>query len=172
MYRELTWQDADRATSETLDVCGVLVFIIAAAVPFGWAIAVTKLPPSSPAWCCRSPTTRVLILAMINVLLLIVGCFMETTAILLIATPTLLPLILQLGIDPVQFGIIIVVNLLIGAMTPPFGVILFIMKDIARVSFGAYLRAVLPFYMPLAVRCCSVTYWPDFVLSVPRLFKG
>ena len=78
-----------------------------------------------------------MILAIINVALLVIGCFMETTAILLIATPTLFPLIVALGIDPVHFGIILVVNLLIGTLTPPFGVILFIMMDIAKISLGA-----------------------------------
>ena len=83
--------------------------------------------------------------------LLVVGCFMETTAILLIAVPTFLPLILQLGIDPVHFGLIIILNLLIGATTPPFGVLLFIVMDIAKVSFGRMVRAMLPFYLPLGI---------------------
>ena len=74
----------------------------------------------------------------INVFLLIVGCFMETTAILLIAVPALLPLILQLGIDPVHFGLIVILNLLIGATTPPFGVLLFIVQHIAQVSFARH----------------------------------
>ena len=87
------------------------------------------------------------ILAIINVLLLFLGCFMETTAILLIVTPTLLPIILAVGIDPVHFGIIMSLNLIIGAMTPPFGVILFILKDIAQVTFGR-----------LCARCCRSTF--------------
>ena len=112
------------------------------------------------------------VLAMINVLLLVLGCFMETTAILLIVTPTLLPIILAVGIDPVHFGIIISLNLIIGAITPPFGVILFILKDIAQVSFWQLVRAVLPFYVPLGIALLIVTYWPGFVLFVPSLFKG
>jgi TRAP-type C4-dicarboxylate transport system permease large subunit len=97
---------------------------------------------------------------------------METTAILLIVTPTLLPIITMVGIDPVHFGIIMSVNLIIGAITPPFGVILFILKDIAGVTFGALVRAVVPFYIPLGLTLLLITYWPDFVLFVPRLFKG
>ena len=113
---------------------------------------------------------KYLVLAIINVFLLVVGCFMETTAILLIATPTLFPTIVALGIDPVHFGIIIVVNLLIGTLTPPFGVILFIMMDIAKVSLAQMTRAVMPFYIPLFFTLMVVTYWPDFVLAVPRFF--
>ena len=97
---------------------------------------------------------------------------METTAILLIVTPTLLPIILAVGIDPVHFGIIISLNLIIGAITPPFGVILFILKDIAGVTFGQLVRAVLPFYVPLGIVLLIVTYWPKFVLFVPSLFKA
>jgi len=110
------------------------------------------------------------ILAIINVALLIIGCFMETTAILLIATPTLFPLIVALGVDPVHFGIILVVNLLIGTLTPPFGVILFIMMDIAKISLAQMSRAVLPFYVPLFFTLIVITYWADFVLAVPRYF--
>jgi TRAP-type C4-dicarboxylate transport system permease large subunit len=106
----------------------------------------------------------------INVALLVIGCFMETTAILLIATPTLFPLIVALGIDPVHFGIILVVNLLIGTLTPPFGVILFIMMDIAKISLARMTRAVLPFYLPLFLTLMVITYWADFVLAVPRFF--
>ena len=95
---------------------------------------------------------------------------METTAILLIATPTLFPTIVALGIDPVHFGIILVVNLLIGTLTPPFGVILFIMMDIAKISLAQISRAVLPFYIPLLFTLLVVTYWADFVLYVPRFF--
>ena len=95
---------------------------------------------------------------------------METTAILLIATPTLFPLIVALGVDPVHFGIILVVNLLIGTLTPPFGVILFIMMDIAKISLGQMVRAVIPFYIPLFLTLMVVTYWEGFVLLIPRLF--
>ena len=96
---------------------------------------------------------------------------METTAILLIAVPTLLPLVLQLGIDPVHFGLVVIINLLIGATTPPFGVLLFIVQDIARVSFGAIVRAMLPFYLPLLAALVIVTYWPSLALWLPNAFK-
>ena len=172
-YGELTWKDVFDAASETVIFCGVLVFIIAAAVPFGWLIslhaaagragrhrAAVHQGPGGRSWpsstCCC----------------LCLGCFMETTAILLIVTPTLLPIILAVGIDPVHFGIIISLNLIIGAITPPFGVILFILKDIAEVTFWQLVRAVLPFYIPLGIVLLIVTYWPSFVLFVPSLFKA
>jgi tripartite ATP-independent transporter DctM subunit len=168
--RELTFGEVLGACRETLVTCGVLVFIIACAVPFGWIVATSQAPMKLAAFMMSISDNKVAILALVNVGLLVVGCFMETTAILLIATPTLYPLVVALGIDPVHFGIILVVNLLFGTLTPPFGVILFIMMDIAKVSLARMSRAVLPFYVPLAATLVVVTYWADFVLAVPRFF--
>ena len=171
-YRELTWKDVFDAASETLVFCGVLVFIIAAAVPFGWLISYTRLPAELADTVLQFTKDPVVVLMIVNLLLLFLGCFMETTAILLIVTPTLLPIITAVGIDPVHFGIIISLNLIIGAITPPFGVILFILKDIAQVTFWQLVRAVTPFYIPLGIVLLIVTYWPGFVLFIPSLFKG
>ena len=170
-YRELSFAKLYACIGETFVTSGVLIFIMAAAVPFGWAIAVENVPANLAATMLSWSTNPWVILAMINLLLLVVGCFMETTAILLIAVPTFLPLIKQLGIDPIQFGLVIILNLLIGATTPPFGVLLFIVQDIAKVSFAAVVRAFLPFYVPLAVALVIVTYWPDLSLWLPRALK-
>ena len=170
-YRELNWKRLYNCIGETFVTTGVLVFIMAAAVPFGWAIAVNNVPADLAKWLLDITTNKWVILALINVLLLVVGCFMETTAILLIAVPTFLPLVMQLGIDPIHFGLVIILNLLIGATTPPFGVLLFIVQDIAKVSFGAIVRAILPFYVPLGVALLMVTYWPDLSLWLPRMLK-
>ena len=170
-YRELNWKRLYNCIGETFVTTGVLVFIMAAAVPFGWAIAVNNVPADLAKWLLDITTNKWVILALINVLLLVVGCFMETTAILLIAVPTFLPLVMQLGIDPIHFGLVIILNLLIGATTAPFGVLLFIVQDIAKVSFGAIVRAILPFYVPLGVALLMVTYWPDLSLWLPRMLK-
>ncbi len=170
LQRELSFHDIFEALRETLITCGVLVFIIACAVPFGWIVATSQAPMRLAQFMMSISNEKFVILALINLGLLVVGCLMETTAILLIATPTLYPLIVALGIDPVHFGIILIVNLLIGTLTPPFGVILFIMMDIAKISLAQMSRAVLPFYIPLFVTLMIVTYWADFVLAVPRFF--
>jgi tripartite ATP-independent transporter DctM subunit len=170
-YRELTLARVYAALGETFVTTGVLVFIMAAAVPFGWAIAINNVPANLAAWMLELTSNKWVILAMINVLLLVVGCVMETTAILLIAVPTFLPLIVALGIDPVHFGLVIILNLLIGATTPPFGVLLFIVQDIAKVSFPAIVRAFLPFYVPLLIALLLITYWPDLSLWLPRMLK-
>lgn len=170
-YRELTLARLYAALGETFVTTGVLVFIMAAAVPFGWAIAINNVPANLAAWMLELTSNKWAILAMINLLLLVVGCVMETTAILLIAVPTFLPLIVLLGIDPVHFGLVIILNLLIGATTPPFGVLLFIVQDIAKVSFPAIVRAFLPFYVPLVIALALITYWPDLSLWLPRALK-
>ena len=168
--RELKVSDLLEACRDTFVTCGVLIYIIACAVPFGWIVATSQAPMKLAALMMTISDNKFVILAIINVVLLVIGCFMETTAILLIATPTLFPTIVALGVDPVHFGIIIVVNLLIGTLTPPFGVILFIMMDIAKISLVQISRAVLPFYIPLFFTLIVITYWADFVLAVPRFF--
>jgi tripartite ATP-independent transporter DctM subunit len=169
-YKELNYSGLIEAARETLMTCGIMAFIIACAVPFGWVVATSQAPMKLAAFMMEFSDSKWVILAVINIGLLLIGCFMETTAILLIATPTLFPLIVALGVDPVHFGIILVVNLLIGTLTPPFGVILFIMMDIAKISLRQMVRAVIPFYIPLFITLMVVTYWEGFVLFIPRLF--
>ena len=169
-YKELNYKGLIEAARETLMTCGIMAFIIACAVPFGWVVATSQAPMKLAAFMMEFSDSKWVILAVINMGLLLIGCFMETTAILLIATPTLFPLIVALGVDPVHFGIILVVNLLIGTLTPPFGVILFIMMDIAKISLGQMVRAVIPFYIPLFITLMVVTYWEGFVLLIPRFF--
>ncbi|WP_366554547.1 TRAP transporter large permease [Aquibaculum sediminis] len=158
-----------RATLETGITAGVLVFIIAAAVPFGWVVSVNNLPAQLAGTLLSLTDNPYLILALMNLMLLAAGLVMETTAILLIAVPALLPLALALDMDLVHFGVMVVLNLLIGAITPPFGVILFIMMDIAKISFARMLKAMLPFYVPLVLALLAVTFWSDLVLFLPEL---
>jgi len=148
------------------------VFIIAAAVPFGWVVSVNNLPAQLASTLLSISDNPYVILALVNLILLAAGLVMETTAILLIAVPALLPLAAALEIDLVHFGVIMVLNLLIGAATPPFGVLLFIMMEIAKVSFARMVRAMLPFYIPLFIALGVVTYWPDLVLLIPRWLTG
>ncbi|RUT34783.1 TRAP transporter large permease [Arsenicitalea aurantiaca] len=149
---------------------GVLVFIIAAAFPFGWLISVQNLPGMLVAFMQSLTDNPLVLLLILNVALLIVGLFLETTAIILIATPALLPLVAAYGIDPVHFGVVMILNLLIGSLTPPFGVILFICKHIAQISFGQMIRAIIPFYAPLLFVLLMLTFFPQLVLWLPNLF--
>jgi len=172
LQRELSGAKVVRCLIDTGLTTGVLVFIIAAAVPFGWVVSVNNLPAQLASTLLSISDNPYVILALVNLILLAAGLVMETTAILLIAVPALLPLAAALEIDLVHFGVIMVLNLLIGAATPPFGVLLFIMMEIAKVSFARMVRAMLPFYIPLFIALGVVTYWPDLVLLIPRWLTG
>ncbi len=169
-YRELTWRTLMRSIAQTVAICGILVFIIAAATPFSAILALKGVPQQLADALLMISDNKFVILAIINVALLLFGCIMDTTAILLVAVPVLAPVIANLGIDPVHFGLIVVVNLLLGTLTPPFGILLYVMVEIAKVDFKQILRAVAPFYVPLFIFLMILIYVPQISLWLPRLF--
>jgi tripartite ATP-independent transporter DctM subunit len=171
LYRELTWRDLLEIFAESALVCGILVFIIAVAFPFGWLVAINQVPAIVSGWMLSITSNKWLILLMLNVILLFAGCFMETTAILVISVPVLFPLVTQLGVDPVHFGLVMIINLLIGTCTPPFGICLFITMQIAQVNLPSLVQAVLPFLLPMIGALLIITYIPQIVLFLPSLLK-
>ena len=170
--RELTWPAFLEAMRSTVFTIGALVFILACAAPISWLISVLNVPASLQATLLSISENPIILLLMINLMLLIAGLVMETTAILLIAVPTLWPIVGTLGIDPTQFGVMMIFNLLIGAITPPFGVILFIMMDVAKVSYGALVRAMLPFYIPIVLTLLIITFVPAITLALPNFIEA
>jgi C4-dicarboxylate transporter DctM subunit len=115
---------------------------------------------SAPAW---------VILLSLNVILLVLGCFIDAIAVLLIITPIMLPIALRAGIDPVHLGIVMSVNLSIGLITPPFGTSMFVLLGIAKIDMLQFARAVLPLILVLVIALMLVTYIPDISLALPRL---
>jgi TRAP-type C4-dicarboxylate transport system permease large subunit len=99
------------------------------------------------------------------------GCFLDTFATMTIATPMMLPIVRQFGIDPVHFGVMMTVNLVIGALTPPFGMLLFVMGPLAQIPFDRIVRAVIPFMVPLTVVLVLITYVPIFTLALPSFLR-
>lgn len=170
VYRELTLRELGRIFAESAVTYAVLVFIISVAFPFGWLVAINQVPARLAQGILSLTTETWAILLLISLVLLIAGCFMETTAILVISVPVLFPLMTRLGVDPVHFGLIMIINLLIGTCTPPFGIALFITMQIARVPFAAIVRAVTPFLVPMIATLLLVTFVPQLVLFLPRLF--
>jgi len=171
LTRDLTVRSLLIHMRDSAITTGILTFIIAAAVPFGWLISVQNVSAALQelmAWINADKYTFLLIA---NLILLVAGLFMETTAILLIATPALLPVVKLYGIDPVHFGLIMILNLLVGSLTPPFGVILFICKHIAGVTFKQMVRATIPFYVPIILMLILITYVPQVSLWLPAMFK-
>ncbi len=155
--------------SETLQMVGILVLVIAVAFPFSWLVATYNIPILLVNILEPFKHNVWLILLILNIVLLFLGMFMETTAILLIMVPLLFPLATSIGINEVHFGMIVIINLLIGAVTPPFGMCLYIVTDIAKVPFVQVVKASLPFLIPLMFTLFLVTYWPDMVVFLPNL---
>jgi TRAP-type C4-dicarboxylate transport system permease large subunit len=138
----------------------------------GYCISVSRLPQEFGATLTALTTNPLLYLLICNVLLLVVGCFMEALAAMLVLIPILLPPALALGIDPVQFGLVFVLNLMIGTITPPVGVVLYVTAKVAGVSFEAIVKSTLPFLVPLLVVLAMITLWPPLTTWLPGLLLG
>lgn len=169
---EMKMSDVIAAMKSTTYTIGALVFILGCAAPLSWLISVLNVPEMLQTTLLSISDNKIVLLLMINAMLLVAGLFMETTAILLIAVPTLLPLIGHIGMNPTQFGVMMIFNLLIGAISPPFGVILFIMMDIAKISYMALIRAMMPFYIPIVITLLVITFFPQITLFLPGLVEG
>lgn len=170
--RDLNFAGIWECALDTFTTCGVLVFIVAASVPFGWLMAMNGVPQMLADVMMDLSTNKYILLILINLGLLIAGCFLETGALLMIAVPVLAPLLMELQVDMVHFGIIIILNLMIGANTPPFGVILFVMMEVAQIPFNRMVKAFMPFYIPLALLLILITFFPLISLWLPRLLNG
>jgi tripartite ATP-independent transporter DctM subunit len=168
-YGNLTFRILIKIFEETLIMVGILVFVIAASFPLSWLVAINDLPSQLAAFMMAISTSKWVILLVLNIILLILGSIMETTAILLIMVPVLYPLMQDLGVNPVHFGIIVVINLLIGAVTPPFGMCLYIVREITGVPFIDVVKRTMPFLIPLLVTLLLVTFIPQIALFLPNL---
>ncbi len=168
-YGHLTWKLLVDVFEETFIMVGVLVFVISAAFPFSWLVAINDLPTKLTTLILAFSTSTWVILFIINIVLLVLGSFMETTAILLIMVPVLFPLAMDIGVHPVHFGLIVIINLLIGAVTPPFGMCLYIVAEITKVPFIEVVKATIPFLIPLLITLFLITYIPEIALFIPNL---
>lgn len=170
VYRELNISDLPKIAFQSAVTSGMILFIIATANSFAWIITTEQLPAMLVNWATGFTDSPVVILLLINVLLLINGCFMEETATTFIFTPILLPLALAFGVDPVHFGCIMVINMTLGLLTPPLGINLFVAKGLdARIEFNQIVKWVMPLFGGLVVVLFLVTYIPDLALFLVRL---
>jgi tripartite ATP-independent transporter DctM subunit len=172
IYRELTWKDTLQVFIDSAKDTAALGFIVAAASFYGWLLMRTGAPAAmvnALLGISRDPLTLLLI---INGFLLIVGCFFETIVAILILGPILMQVTTTVGIDPVHFGLVMVLNLMIGLLTPPFGMVLFVMVQVGGISFERVVRATAPFIIPLLVVLGLITVFPPLVTWVPNLAMG
>ncbi len=168
-YRKFSLRDLPQILREGLTDTVSIIAIVAAAAPFGWALGIERIPQAIAQTMSFLADNQVLFLMALNLFLLVVGLAMEFFASLLILVPILMPIALAAGVDPVHLGVIMVMNLVLGALTPPLGVLVFATANIAKVPIGAVYREVMPFFWALVVVLLLVTYVPALSLTLPRL---
>lgn len=172
VYREISVKDLGHIFAATAKETAAIGIIICAANFFGWLLLRTGLTTKVAGGITQLTTDPFILLVLINFFLLIIGCFMETVVAILIMTPMLMPVITQVGIDPLHFGVVMVLNLMIGLLTPPFGVVLFVMAGISGLPFERVVRATLPFIAPLLAVLALITVFPGLVTWLPNLVMG
>ena len=169
-YRTMTFRMLVKVSMETIETTAVVLFIVAAASIFGWLLTATRVTDMVTEWVLGFTSTPWVFLLLVNLLLLFIGCFLEPTAAILIAVPVLMPVVLKLGIDPVHFGLIVVLNLMIGLLHPPMGIVLFVLARVANLSFERTTMAILPWLVPLLACLLLLTYVPSIAMWLPRMF--
>jgi TRAP-type C4-dicarboxylate transport system permease large subunit len=169
-YRTLTWKAFVKVCLDTVETTATVLFIVAAASIFGWMLTATGVTSAISAWVLGVTKEPWLFLLLANLLMLFVGCFLEPVAAITILVPILLPICQQLGVDPVHFGVVMVLNLMIGLLHPPMGMVLFVLARVARLSVERTTVAILPWLVPLLASLAVLTYFPSVVLWLPRQF--
>jgi tripartite ATP-independent transporter DctM subunit len=147
----------------------VVLALVMSAAALSWCLSISRIPQTLGPMIVDLTGNPLVFLLLVNVSLLVVGCFMEALAAMLILIPILTPAAAALGIDPIQFGLIFVLNLMIGTITPPVGVVLFVTSKIAGISFEAMSRSIIPWLMPLLAILIAITLWPPLTTFLPNL---
>lgn len=169
VYRELTWKGLPEIVFRAGLNTGMILIIVGVANLVGFILAAEQIPLALAEWFQETITSQALVLLIINIALLVIGCFIDGGSAMIIFAPVLLPVITQFGIDPIFFGVLMTVNLMIGTVTPPVGLSLYIAGGIAKISLEQISRAIAPFLLLEVVVLLLITYVPDLVLFLPRL---
>ena len=174
LYRSVNWRDVYQSLMTSARITVSIGMLIAGALVFNYVITVENIPKALSALLKAYELSPLTFLLVVNLILLALGCFLEGTTILLVIIPVLLPTAQALGIDPVHFGVLAVVNIMIGLVTPPYGLLLFMMAKIADVPLHDIVREVMPFLAVIIAALALITLVPEIVLYLPRLmgYKG
>jgi tripartite ATP-independent transporter DctM subunit len=170
LYHSISWRDVYRSLARSARITISIGMLIAGALVFNYVVTAENVPKALAALLKGYELSPLAFLVVVNVLLLLLGCFLEGTTIILVILPVLLPTAQALGVDPVHFGVVAVVNIMIGLVTPPYGLLLFMMLKIAEVPLKDLVREVLPFLWVMIGALVLITLVPDLVLFLPRLF--
>jgi tripartite ATP-independent transporter DctM subunit len=171
VYRDYRWRDLPRLVHRTVKTVAIVMILIGFASGFGYIMALMQLPSKVTEFFTSLSSNRYVILMLINVMLLVLGTLMDMAPLILICTPILLPVVTHLGVDPLHFGMIMLVNLGIGLITPPVGSVLFVGCAIGKVSIEQVTRTIWPFYIGLFFVLLIVTYVPAISLWIPSFLK-
>jgi tripartite ATP-independent transporter DctM subunit len=169
LYRTLTPKQFYKVSMETVETTAGVLLIVGAASLFGWVLTTTRVTEYTTESLLALTDNRYVILLLTNVLLLVVGCFLEPIASISILVPVLMPVILKVGIDPVHFGVMMTLNLMIGLLHPPLGMVLFVLSRIAKLSIERTTVAILPWLIPLLLSLIAITMIPELTLWLPRV---
>ena len=169
-YRTLNFKMFVKICLDTVETTSTVLFIVAAASIFGWMLTATGVTTAIGQWVLGFTTEPWMFLLLANLLMLFVGCFLEPTAAITILVPILVPICQQLGIDLVHFGLVMVLNLMIGLLHPPMGMVLFVLARVAKLSVERTTVAILPWLFPLLGSLAVITYIPSLVLWLPKQF--
>lgn len=170
IYRDYKWSELPKLMYRTVKTVSIVMILIGFAAAFGAVMTYMQLPMRITEFFTSISDNKYVILMWINIMLLLIGTLMDMAPIILILTPVLLPVINSLGIDPVHFGMIMLVNLGIGLITPPVGSVLFVASAVSKQSIEKVVKAMLPFYLVLFAVLMMVTYIPAISLTLPKLF--
>jgi C4-dicarboxylate transporter DctM subunit len=168
VYRQLGWRELYDSTISTLNTLGQVMIVVAGAATFGWILSIEGAAAALQDMLFSISKSPFVIMLVINVILIVLGCFVETIALLVLLTPILLPIVVQAGYDPVHFGVIMVLNLTIGLTTPPLGVCIFVASSIAHISIEDFIRAMFPLYIPLLLGLLTTILFPKMVMFLPN----
>jgi tripartite ATP-independent transporter DctM subunit len=169
VYRDCKWSELPKLIARVVRTVGMVMIMIGFSIAFGYMMAIMQIPTKATEFFVAISSDKYTFLLYVNVLLLLLGTFMDLAPMLLICTPVFLPVIRAFDIDPVHFGIVMILNLGIGLLTPPVGPTMVIGCAIGRVSMEAVSRSILIFYVPMLVVLALVTYVPELSLWLPRL---
>ena len=172
IHKEMTMPELYKILLRTVHCTAVIMLIICSSSSITWVVQTSGLPNQVADWLLSISTSKVLLLIFINVVLLIMGCLLESNSIIMIMVPVLMPLIKALEVDPVHFGVFFILNVMIGLITPPVGMCLYVISNIANVPFDRLSRAIMPMIIPLVVVLFLITFVPDLVLWLPNHVMG
>lgn len=169
VYRTLTWNHLIRVSIDTIKTTSAILMIVASAAIFAWILTANQVADTLGLMLFEFTDSKVVILLIMTALILAIGCFMETIAAITILVPMLLPIATKIGIDPVHLGIMLILNLMIGLLTPPVGMVLYVLSQVSGVSFERCVMATLPFLVPLVLVLMAIVFIPQLSMWLPTL---